>query len=186
MNVPGRRRCGVDGICMFRWARGKLPGAMNPGLTYSSSTLHMRALEPRVLLDAASTETVMDAVGDAVHASLADAYLEINSPNPSGDSAQTTGVEALFEDEKTDLDALPGVEIAFVAGDVPDIATLLEGLPDGLEVVVLNAEDDGLLTIAKTLKDRSDIDAVHLITHGEQGVLQLGMWLNLGFLSFQY
>ena len=37
--------------------------------------LHMRALEPRILLDAAAIETASDAVGEAVHSSLADAYL---------------------------------------------------------------------------------------------------------------
>ena len=39
----------------------------------------MRALEPRILLDAAAVETALDIAGQAAHSQFADDYMEQNS-----------------------------------------------------------------------------------------------------------
>src|SRR5690606_3034580 len=49
----------------------------------------------------------------------------------------------------------------------------------GAEVVVLDSNKDGLQQIADYLKDRSDVDAIHLLSHGAEGTVELGnTWLN--------
>ncbi|WP_153110542.1 DUF4347 domain-containing protein [Propionivibrio limicola] len=65
-------------------------------------------------------------------------------------------------------------EIVFIESNVADYATLIAGLDPALEVHVLDAEGDGLAQMAAVLAGRSGIDAIHLISHGAQGSLQLG------------
>jgi VCBS repeat-containing protein len=73
------------------------------------------------------------------------------------------------------------VEIAFVDAGAPDherlVAAMREtALAEGreLEVVLIGLDDDGLRTITETLAARSGLDAVHIVSHGEAGAVQLG------------
>lgn len=65
-------------------------------------------------------------------------------------------------------------EIVFIESNISDYQTLLNGVTLGMEVHVLDATTDGLAQIAKILAGRSGIDAIHVISHGAQGSLQLG------------
>ncbi|MFP8781489.1 Ig-like domain-containing protein, partial [Hydrogenophaga sp. RWCD_12] len=62
-------------------------------------------------------------------------------------------------------------EIVFVDSRVPDISAF-QG--QGREVVVLTLEQDGLSQIADALSGRTDVDAIHIVSHGSDGVLTLG------------
>ncbi|MGM9428227.1 DUF4347 domain-containing protein [Hydrogenophaga sp. MI9] len=62
-------------------------------------------------------------------------------------------------------------EIVFVDSRVTDISAF-QG--QGREVVVLTLEQDGLSQIADALAGRSDVDAIHIVSHGSDGVLTLG------------
>jgi uncharacterized repeat protein (TIGR02059 family) len=68
-------------------------------------------------------------------------------------------------------------ELVFIDSDVPDLSTLLAGVDPGKEVHVIDAGHDGLQQIADILRDRSGIDALHLISHGQAGVAGLGSLL---------
>lgn len=65
-------------------------------------------------------------------------------------------------------------EIVFIEDNVPDLDTLLHGFGAGKEVVVLDARADGLQQIVDALQGRSGIDALHIISHGAAGALNLG------------
>lgn len=65
-------------------------------------------------------------------------------------------------------------EVVFVDGAVSDWKTLVAGLGTGLEVVLLDSSQDGLKQIADYLQGSNDIDAIHLVGHGEAGKIQLG------------
>jgi len=67
--------------------------------------------------------------------------------------------------------------IVFVEPDVQDYQTLLAGLAPGTEVHVLDAGTDGLARMAQVLEGRSDIDALHIISHGKEGAVSLGALL---------
>lgn len=73
-------------------------------------------------------------------------------------------------------DPLPMVRtaIVFVEDNVRDLDALIGMLPPGTEVHVLNAAGDGLAQMAQVLAGRSGIDAVHLLSHGAPGELELG------------
>ncbi|RZL00316.1 MAG: tandem-95 repeat protein, partial [Rubrivivax sp.] len=115
------------------------------------------AMEPRVLYSADfAPAAFMPTATDASHQRLAD------------DTASTQ------------TQATPGTEIVFVDARVPDQARLLADLAEQnrqgrpLEVVLIDANEDGIARITQTLADRTGISAVHLMSHGASGTAQLG------------
>ncbi len=67
--------------------------------------------------------------------------------------------------------ALASQEVVFIDARVPDPAAF-EG--ENRQVIVLSMEQDGLSQIAAALHGRSDISAIHIVSHGSGGVLTLG------------
>jgi uncharacterized repeat protein (TIGR02059 family) len=77
----------------------------------------------------------------------------------------------------TTTNVLPGTgnaEIAFIDTSIAGYQTLLNGLREGVEAVLIDATRDGVAQIAAALAGLSGIEAVHIFTHGAPGVLQLG------------
>jgi len=66
------------------------------------------------------------------------------------------------------------VQIAFVDTRLADWQMLAAGLDPSVEVILLDPEEDGVLQMAQALQDRSDIDAIHVFSHGSLGALYLG------------
>ncbi|MEL6785619.1 MAG: DUF4347 domain-containing protein, partial [Pseudomonadota bacterium] len=124
----------------------------------------MRALEPRVLLDAAAIETARDMAASATHAELADAHMAAQADNISDDMPTEGHVPA------RDLSR----DVVFIDGNVTDIGALLSELDPDVEVHILDLQSDGVEQIADLLDGRSDIAAVHIFSHGGQGFLNLG------------
>ncbi|MDX5337261.1 MAG: DUF4347 domain-containing protein [Marinobacter sp.] len=113
------------------------------------------ALEPRVLLDAAALETAVEV-----------------SSAPVTDTRED-GSETLVES----LSSLDGAvsEVIFVDGaldDAEEFAASLEQ-PDRL-VVVLDIQQDGLTQIREALSGYSNLDVIHIVSHGSNGLVQLG------------
>ncbi len=65
-------------------------------------------------------------------------------------------------------------EIIFIEGNVPDLDALILGFGAGKEVIILDSSQDGLQQIVGALQDRTDIDALHILSHGAAGSLNLG------------
>lgn len=109
--------------------------------------LRLESLEQRVLLDASgliSDLTTQDAV-------VAD-----------------------FASGVADRELLANREIVFVDTTVEDYQTLLLGVDRNAEVVLLDADRDGMEQIVAALQGRADVSAIHLVAHGEQAELHLG------------
>ncbi|MDX1764619.1 MAG: DUF4347 domain-containing protein, partial [bacterium] len=75
-------------------------------------------------------------------------------------------------------------EIVFIDTQVPDYQDLVNDLlatsDDGrhVEVVLLDSQRDGVEQISKTLSGYQDLEAVHIVSHGRDGSIQLGNgWL---------
>ncbi|NJD07394.1 MAG: DUF4347 domain-containing protein, partial [Methylococcaceae bacterium] len=58
------------------------------------------------------------------------------------------------------------LEVVFIESNVPDIQVLVNGVKPGVEVVLLEASRDGLAQMAGYLEGRTDIDAIHIVSHG--------------------
>jgi large repetitive protein len=125
----------------------------------------MRALEPRVLLDAAFGETIQD---------LAEQNLvfDVHAPSSLGLYEALEGNVALGEPVH-ELNTTTQ-NIVFIDSTVEDISILMNQFGSNADVHILNGNTDGVLQIAHTLKDRSDVNSIHIISHGQAGSLTLG------------
>jgi VCBS repeat-containing protein len=63
-------------------------------------------------------------------------------------------------------------QIVFVDARVTDPAAFAT---DGRELVMINTEADGLVQMANALAGRSGIEAIHIVSHGSEGVMTLGL-----------
>ncbi|MFC5695328.1 DUF4347 domain-containing protein [Pseudomonas sp. GCM10022186] len=132
------------------------------------------ALEPRMMFDgavAATTAQVTDA-----------------QPAADGGDVQPSTTDSQAASET--LAATPAgtadnrQEVVFVDSQVQDYRQLVDGLKPGTEVAVLDANKDGLQQMADYLDGRSRIDAIHILSHGDIGKVQLGNdWLDSGDLA---
>lgn len=65
-------------------------------------------------------------------------------------------------------------EIYFIDEALDDIQSLLASLPFGAEIHILDAARDGVLQIAEVLSTFNELDAIHVLSHGATGSIQLG------------
>ncbi|SDE74507.1 DUF4347 domain-containing protein [Rhodospira trueperi] len=105
------------------------------------------ALEPRLMFDGAAAATAADAADPAPG----------DAPEPAPTAADR-------------------VEVALVDTSVDGHEALAEAARDaGLEVIVVAGDgDDGFGGIIDALAGRTDIDALHILSHGGVGVIDLG------------
>lgn len=91
-----------------------------------------------------------------------------------------TEIIVLYQQQENDFTVATTNEIVFVDTDVPDYQQLLNDLlsnPDQtkhIEVVLLNNEQQGISQISDALKQYQNLDAIHLISHGSAGNIELG------------
>ncbi|MGL5132461.1 MAG: DUF4347 domain-containing protein, partial [Planktothrix sp.] len=64
--------------------------------------------------------------------------------------------------------------VVFIDSSVENYETLLQGVDPSAEVIILDPNQDGIDQISSILSTQKDIDALHIISHGESGSLQLG------------
>lgn len=87
-------------------------------------------------------------------------------------SAIDTGTDAPADPAEVSSDA--GVQIVFVDGNVDDVQQLIDGIDPAFEVHVVEPGVDGVAFMASVVEGRSGIDAIHVMSHGDEGEFQLG------------
>ena len=83
--------------------------------------------------------------------------------------AVTAGLEVL-----PDGDGPPGRPVVFFESAVAGYQVLLKGLAADADAVVLDGQGDGLAQMAAFLKGRHGLSAIHVVSHGAPGALELG------------
>ncbi len=119
------------------------------------------SLEARMMFDGAVAATVADTADNQP----ADTPDSANTSDASHDTLAAAPKSAT-SDQRQDL--------VFIDGQVADKEQLIASLRPGVEVVVLDGSGDGLQQIAEYLQGRQDIDAIHILSHGDDGLLKLG------------
>ena len=130
------------------------------------------SLESRLMFDAAATATAAEVNQQQVAQEQAESAV----------SAKGGGEPTAVENESQELlQAIatynPGesrTEIVFVDPTVPNYQELLSGMDPNIAVIMLDGGQDGVEQMASALAGRTGIDAIHLISHGGEGELQLG------------
>jgi len=121
-------------------------------------------LEPRFVFDGA-------AAVDAAHA--ADSHAADHAA-PAGDKAAgEQNADKPVAPAAVETSA-PGKEIVFIDSSVENSAQLANSVRDGVEVVMLDSNANGVDQITQALTGRDDIDAIHIISHGSNGNITLG------------
>jgi VCBS repeat-containing protein len=69
---------------------------------------------------------------------------------------------------------IDGQPIVFILDNVADYQTMADGLYANYEVHILSADGDALAEMVALLDGRTGLDAIHLVSHGDAGVLDLG------------
>ena len=144
------------------------------------------SLEQRLMFDAAAAATAAEVNQEQVAQEQAEAAV-----SSEGSSGEPTAAETESQDLLQAIASYnPGesrTEVVFVDPSVPNYGELLSGMDPNIEVIMLDGGQDGVEQIAAALSGRSGIDAVHLISHGDAGTLQLGTgMLNVESMSGQY
>jgi hypothetical protein len=75
--------------------------------------------------------------------------------------------------EKSDRTHNPST-IVFIDAAVADYQTLLDRVKLGVEAILIDSHRDGVEQISEVLANRTNIDSIHLVSHGGPGSLQLG------------
>ena len=131
-------------------------------------------LEPRFMFDAAGVATGAEVAAETVAQEQAEQALE-NAPVAPVPAAVVESTEKLLEAlSLVDAPANDVNEIIFIDSQVDDYQTLLQGVDSNAEVVFIDSDRDGMEQIAEVLAERDDIEAIHIIAHGDAGQLQLG------------
>ena len=120
-------------------------------------------IEPRILYSADFAPGLVDAAALTPTA-------EQRTVDPAGEFIQTSAQDAQARRH----------ELVLVETNTPDYQKLVDDIlkqgGDGrdIEVVLLDASKDGIQQITDILAARQDLSAVHLISHGADGQVQLG------------
>ena len=124
------------------------------------------ALEPRFMFDAAGAATGGEAAVDAAAQEAADQQTD----NPQTDD----GTDPLADALSSAAPPADRKEVVFVDPNIGNFDALVSGVHPAAEVVVLDPTGDGLSQIADYLSEKSDINAIHIVSHGEAGAVTLG------------
>lgn len=65
-------------------------------------------------------------------------------------------------------------EIYFIDSSLPDQDVLRNALPINAHIVYLDNARDGLTQLVEALEGRNGLDAIHIVTHASEGLLQVG------------
>ncbi|WP_304350731.1 Ig-like domain-containing protein, partial [Comamonas testosteroni] len=130
-----------------------------------ASAVRPLALEQRFMFDGAAAVDVAHAATDAGAAE--------HAADTASALRHALTAEALRSTEASPS-SVQRQEVVFIDNRVPDYQQLLNGLKPGTEVVVLDGSRDGLQQMADYLEGRSGIDAIHVLSHGNEGMLVLG------------
>ncbi|MBF0125500.1 MAG: VCBS repeat-containing protein, partial [Magnetococcales bacterium] len=67
-----------------------------------------------------------------------------------------------------------GYELLFLDTSIPNYQSVLSSVKDGVETILINPDRDGIAQITATLANRSDVSAIHIVSHGGPGYVSLG------------
>ncbi len=161
------------------------------------STISYRTLEPRIAFDGAAAATAAAAVDQQQADTTADGSIAATG-EPAADagvgSAETPADNQVSQaanlqpsaDSSVDLSESLAVAIAdigprpqgqtivFIDSSVENIDRILSSINPDSEVVLIDGQSSGLDQIAAHLSGRSNIDSIHIVSHGEAGTLYLG------------
>ncbi|MCL6332494.1 tandem-95 repeat protein [Pectobacterium carotovorum subsp. carotovorum] len=150
----------------------------------ASSTPLGFALEARMMFDGAvvATATQADAAqnsSEAAQAANSTAHTTDDSQTHNNDQTQNgQGDHSITPDDATSDIAVaseaPRKEVVFIDTSLTDYQTLVNNVPSSIEVELFDGSKDGLSQLAQWAQNHNGYDAIHILSHGAEGEIQLG------------
>ena len=144
----------VQGISMKKY-QSKIKQARKPLIS---------ALEPRLLLDGAAVATAVDILTDTQLQNVEDQVTSIADNALAPTEVRT--VDASLNNGRK--------EVVFIDTNIDNYQSLIEGIDDGIEIQLIDSSQDGLAQMAVWAETHSDYDAIHILSHGSEGQIELG------------
>ena len=116
------------------------------------------ALEQRVLFDGAAVETAVDVLDNSSFSST------------TNDATNNSAENIVHEAQAVQSFERPRREVAFVDVTVSDYQTLVDGVGEGVETYLVSSMNE----ISSILKNETNIDAIHILSHGNTGEIIVG------------
>ena len=158
---------------------------MTPGTGKLRRRAHLLALEPRMMFDAAAGAALQNAVlagGDPTHVGAAPDGHAVAAAHAAAD----TGFHApaiVAPDDRVAADrstaaAMPVSsaphDVIFIDTSVDDYRQLVTEWTGKGEIVLIDSTKDGIDQMRAALAGDTNISAIHIVSHGSEGVLYLG------------
>ncbi|TAJ03712.1 putative Ig domain-containing protein [Pectobacterium versatile] len=150
----------------------------------TSSTPLGFALEARMMFDGAvvATATQADAAqnsSEAAQTANSTAHTTDDSQTHNNDQTQNgQGDHSITSDDTTSDIAVAGEaprkEVVFIDTSLTDYQTLVNNVPSSIEVELFDGSKDGLSQLAQWAQNHNGYDAIHILSHGAEGEIQLG------------
>lgn len=129
--------------------------------------MKLNLLENRILFDASLGVDALSQVVDGQ-----DDQEAVDEPRSlDSTDANDDPFAALAEGESS---AVAKTEIAIVDTGINGYEQIVSSLPEGIEVILIDGDEDGFLQLGLALDGRSDIDAIHFFGHGRVGEVHIG------------
>lgn len=125
------------------------------------------ALEQRILFDGAAVATAVDVLDES---SFSSNNNNTQTTTTSNDVTQNNAENSVHEAQAVQGFERDRREVAFVDVTVSDYQTLVDGVGEGVEVYLVSSLDD----INSILKSETNIDAIHILSHGNVGEISVG------------
>ncbi|RKZ68096.1 MAG: hypothetical protein DRQ48_08995, partial [Gammaproteobacteria bacterium] len=140
----------------------------------------LEALEPRMLYSADIVGIVSEpgVEGQVIEQQLDNSLATLTAQLPI--PKNTDNADGADDTTIVDVDSETRLEVVFVDTSTPDYQDLLDDLladtdPDRhFDVILIDADVDGLKLISDTLEGYQGLDAMHLISHGNDGTVNIG------------
>ena len=141
---------------------------------YSATPLDVETLSPELTGDTGEPLAVEDLQQLAPEESL---FASLSAAQDSIDLLLS--VDGFDEAAKTESG-----EIVFVFSDVSEAEQLTAGIDPSAEVILVDASENGVEFISGILSQRQGLNAIHIVSHGQDGQAQLGLdRLDASFLA---
>ncbi len=95
---------------------------------------------------------------------------EITSNTPPNDVIQQNAENSVHEAQAVQSFEKDRKEVAFIDTTVKDYHTLFDGVDEGVEIYLVSS----LAEISAVLQTQKDIDAIHILSHGNTGAIAVG------------
>ena len=128
--------------------------------------LFIQALEPRIMLDGAGAATLYSVMDDVGETPGLDDTVPLNNKTIQYDSDTTLPF--------ADVKITTAKEIVFIDAQVSDYQSIINTLDSSVTTHIIQAHENGWVQMAEILAGEKNIDAVHVIGHGNAGQIVLG------------